>query len=257
MTDLRQRFIQDLELAGMSPRTVEAYVYPVTRLADYFDRPPEELNEEQIREFFVHIRESKLSESWFKQALCGIRFLYSKTLAREWNLFDIVRLPHVRRLPVVLSRAEVWRIIDQVRIPVYRVCLQTLYGSGLRMSEATTLEIDQISGGRSELHIHGKGSHDRYVPIAEKTLAELRRLWKMHRSSRWLFPVHSRHGFHPDAPDYPRSISGSALQSAFRAGLKLSGVRKRAHLHSLRHSYPTHLLERRSIHGLAFVRRLC
>jgi site-specific recombinase XerD len=148
------------------------------------------------------------------------------------------------KLPVVLSRDEVQRVLTAVRIPVYRTCLITIYSCGLRLLEGARLEVGDVDSARMALHVRGKGNRDRYVRLPQRTLELLRGFWCTHRSPSWLFPVHARRGTTYAALPHAGPISKSSLQSAFRRALVRSGVNKRAHVHTLRHSYATHLLEK-------------
>lgn len=245
VTPLRQRMVDDMRLRGLSAKTQEAYVGAVRQLATHYHRSPERISEEELRAYFLHLKDvRKLARSTITIAICAIKFLYERSLGRKWPVFDIVRPARERKLPVVLGRDEVRRILRCVRVPDYRACLTTIYSCGLRLSEAIQLEIPDVDSSRMQLHVRGKGGKDRYVPLPERTLAILREHWKTHRSPRRLFPARiSRGGRHTtDHKDQP--IHDSTLQRAFHLALKQSGIHKRAHLHSLRHSYATHLLER-------------
>lgn len=236
MTPLRQRMIQDLQLRGYSERTVEAYVHPVAQLARFYHQPPNQLTEEQVRHYLVHLSTvQKVARSTHTLALCGIKFFYQQTLGHEWTILNVARPKGEKKLPVVLSRDEVWRILAAVRIPACRACLTAIYACGLRLMEAARLQVPDIDSERKLLHIHGKGAKDRYVPLPDAMLTLLREHWRTHRNSIWLFPTPS------DPTRAP--IARSCLQSAFSRALKQSGVHKRAHVHTLRHSYATHLLE--------------
>ena len=147
------------------------------------------------------------------------------------------------KLPVVLSREEVRRILALVKIPVYRACLTTIYAGGLRLLEGTRLQVPDVDSGRMLLHIHGKSKKDRYVPLPQSTLELLRAHWRTHRSPLWLFPAPTRHGLAHSLAHDGGPVTRSSLQSAFRRALQRSGIAKRAHVHTLRHSYATHLLE--------------
>jgi site-specific recombinase XerD len=160
-------------------------------------------------------------------------------LGRAWTVFDIARPKGEKKLPVVLSRNKVNRILAAVRIPVYRVCLTTLYSCGLRLLEGARLQVPDVDGDRELLHIHGKGGNDRMVPLPKATLALLREHWRTHRHPLWLFPATGRARHNPGSDP----ISRSSLQSAFVRAVRQCGIRKRAHVHTLRHSYATHLLE--------------
>lgn len=245
MTPLRQRMIDDMKLRGLSAKTRQAYLGAVGQLAVHYHRSPERLGEEELRAHFLYLKDvRKLSRSSITVAICAIKFLYERTLGCVWPVFDIVRPPRERKLPVVLGRDEVRRILRCVRVPDYRACLTTIYSCGLRLSEALQLEVPDVDSSRMQLYVRGKGGKDRYVPLPESTLAILREHWKTHRSARWLFPACiSRGGKHTgDHKDQP--IHSSTLQRAFHKALKQSAIHKRAHVHSLRHSYATHLLER-------------
>ncbi len=244
MTPLRHRMIQDLQLRGYADRTIEAYVHAVAQLAKFYHAPPDALTEEQIRDYLLHLSTvKKIARASHTIALCGIKFFYQQTLGREWTVFGVARPQREKKLPVVLSRAEVWRILDQVRNPVYRVCLTTIYACGLRLMEGACLQVPDVDGDRRLLHIHGKGRKDRYVPLPDGTLALLREYWRTTRNPLWLFPTGTRSPVAPLHGPAVRPISGTSLQSAFVRAVKQSGVHKRAHVHTLRHSYATHLLE--------------
>lgn len=244
MTPLRQRMIEDLQLKGYSPRTQQAYVGAVRRLAEHFHCSPDRLSEEQIREYFVFLtKEKKHSRPTVTIALCGIKFFFERTLRREFGIWELVRPFRQHKLPIVLTREEVRRILGAVTFPVYRVCLTTIYSCGLRLGEGTRLQPANVDGQRSLLHITGKGDRDRYVPMPDATLALLREHWRTHRSPKWLFPAPTRHGLEYSLAHDGGHINRTSLQSAFGRALKKSGVRKAAHVHTLRHSYATHLLE--------------
>jgi len=146
-------------------------------------------------------------------------------------------------LPVVLSREEVWRILDEVSIPVYRVCLTTIYACGLRLMEGATLTVPQIDSSRMLVHVRGKGAKDRLVPLPEATVEMLRDHWRTHRCPMWLFPAPTRKGLEHSLATNAGPVHRSSLQSAFRRALEKSGVHKKAHVHTLRHSWATHMLE--------------
>ncbi len=243
-TPLRQRMIDDLKLAGYSTRTQEAYVATVRRLSEHYSRSPEQIDEEELRRYFLYIKdERKLSRSSITIALCGIKFFYQKTLQQQWSLFDIARPPRETKLPVVLSRDEVSQILAEVRTPLYRTCLITIYSCGLRLREGTHLQPQNIDGVRKVVHVRGKGQRDRIVPIPERTLLLLREYWKSHRSPDWLFPAPTRRGTAHSVAHNGGHVTRSSLQSCLRRAVEKSPVRKKASVHTLRHSYATHLLE--------------
>jgi integrase/recombinase XerD len=239
MTPLRQRMLEDLQLAGYSHRTIEHYVDSVRVLAKYYRRSPDLLTEEEVRRFFLHLIEDlKLSRSSIKVYLCGIRFFFGTTLKRPLNTLDIVRPRRTKRLPVVLTQEEVRSILKQVKVPVYRMALTLIYACGLRISEAVRLETTDIDGKRHLVMVrYGKGGRDRYVPLHQRPLELLREYYRSFAGkSNFLFP----------SLKFAGHVCTDTLQRAFKRALKDSGVRKRATPHTLRHSFATHLLEERS-----------
>jgi len=244
MTPLRHRMMQDLQLRGYSDRTVEAYVRAVAQLAQFYHASPDQLTEEHIREYLLHLSTvQQVARGTHTIALCGIKFFYQQTLARPWNVLDVARPKGEKKLPAVLSRDEVWRILAGVRIAVYRVCLTTIYACGLRLMEGIRLQVPDVDGERKLLHIHGKRRKDRYVPIPDATLQLLRDHWRTHRNPLWLFPTVTRRNLPTPSDPAVGPISDCSLQSAFARAVKRSGIHKPAHVHTLRHSYATHLLE--------------
>jgi site-specific recombinase XerD len=178
--------------------------------------------------------EKCVADSTFSIALCGIKFFYEQTLKKEWHTLQLVRPDRKKKLPVVLSTEEVKRVLECVHRFPYQVCLKTIYACGLRLLEGTRLRVKDIDSQRKMIHVvQGKGNKDRYVPLPDHTLNLLRHLWATHRNPDWMFPSHN--GL--------EAMNETALQKAFRAALRESGVHKQASVHTLRHSYATHLLE--------------
>jgi len=239
MSALRQRFLEDLKVSGLAPRTQEAYVHAVLQLAKHYGRSPDALSEGDVRRYFVHVRDVKgWAPSTIKRSLCGIKFFYEKTLKREWHVFELARAPHKKRLPVVLSRKEVRHILGAIRNDTYRACLTTIYACGLRVSEGASLRVGDIDSARMLVHVvQGKGACDRFIPLPRGLLDLLRRYWKTHRSPEWLFPAPS------STPDALRPVSRMALAHTLWTTRSAIGFRKRVHAHCFRHSYATHLLE--------------
>jgi len=234
---------KDLRLAGKAERTVEAYTGAVRRLVRRTGKPLGEIEESDVREYLLDMVEAQVARGTFSINLCGIRFFWKDAQGRDWKIFDLAKPKYDKKLPVVLSRDEVWRILDEVTIDVYRVCLTTIYSCGLRLLEGTTLQVPQIDSARMQLHIHGKGGRDRYVPLPEGTLLMLRGFWRTHRCPILLFPAVTRKGLKHSLATAAGPIHRSSLQGAFRRARDKAGIRKKAHIHTLRHSYATHLLE--------------
>jgi len=234
-----------MQLRGLSASTQEGYLNAVRGIARHYHRSPDELSEEDLRQYFLYLaNEKKVARSTATVAICGIKFLYEQTLQQQWSTLRLVRPPRGKKLPVILSREEVRRALAAVRIPAYRACLTTIYACGLRANEGAHLRVEDVDSGRMFLHIiQGKGNRDRYVPLPEPTLQMLRAYWRTHRSRPWLFPAPARpwrdHGL--TSGDLP--VDRGCLHAAFKRALRHSGIAKRAHVHTLRHSYATHLLE--------------
>jgi integrase/recombinase XerD len=243
MTELRKKMIECLQLRGFSERTQEAYTRAVRQLAEHYHKSPDLITEEELRQYFLHIINVKhYSRNTTTIALCGIRFFFEQTLNRKWTIFNLVRPAPEHKLPVILSLEEVREILNRVRLLRYRVCLSTIYACGLRLQEGIRLAVPDIDSARMMIHVrHGKGNKDRYVPLPQRTLELLRDYWSTHRNPVLIFPAEGRD--HIDLSKATEPMSKSSVQDAFRAALKQSGINKRASVHTLRHSWATHLLE--------------
>jgi integrase/recombinase XerD len=241
--DLRQRFIEDLQLQGMSARTQQAYVRTVRQLADHYRKSPDLITEEELRQYFLYVKNvKKWSRATMTQAICGIKRFCEQTLQRDWTTLDVVRPAKEKRLPVILTVEEVRRILAVIRLLRYKACLTTIYSCGLRIKEAVHLQVRDIDSARMMVHVRlGKGGQDRYVPLPQPTLDLLRQYWTTHHNSVWLFPAVGRGGIGERTATVPMPLS--SVQQAFRAALKDAGITKDARVHTLRHSYATHLLE--------------
>jgi integrase/recombinase XerD len=238
------RMLQDLQLRSMSLDTQDNYVRAVRKLSEHFTKPPDSITEEELREYFLYLRnERHFSFSASNLALCGIKFFYTHTLKRDWPTLEFVRAPRKRKLPVVLSQEEVRQVLSSIRIFRHRACLTTIYSCGLRIKEGTHIQIGDIHSDRMLLLVRfAKGGNQRYVPLPHRTLEMLRTFWKTHRHPVWLFPAPGRGGTHMSSATEPIPIG--SVQDVFRAVLKECGIVKRASVHTLRHSYATHLLEK-------------
>ena len=231
---------EDLQLKGYSAKTQQAYLYSVQKLARHYHKSPESIGEEELRAYFLHLSQVEhCAHSTLKQAVSGIKFCFAVTLQKPWPVLGLIRAFKQRKLPVVLSRQQVRSLLGCVRAPVYRVCLSTIYSCGLRISEGAALEVSDVDGERKLLRVRGKGNKERRVPLAEATLTSLRGFWKLHRSEPWLFPARLQ----PRSPSQDGPVDIGNLRYAFNAARDQSGIKKLATVHSLRHSYATHLLE--------------
>jgi integrase/recombinase XerD len=234
MTPLRQRFVEDLRVRNRSPRTMERYVSLVARFAKHFGRSPEALGPEEVRAYQLHLIERRVSWSYFNQTVCALRFLYGKTLGRPEQVAMSPFGKRPKKLPCVLSPEEVARLLDAAAPGRERVMVQTTYACGLRLEELMHLQVADIDSSRMVVHVRqGKGQKDRLVPLSPRLLEELRAYWRYHRPKTWLFP--NRAG---DGPWH-----GGSFQRRFRQVVARAGLKKPATMHTLRHSFATHLLE--------------
>lgn len=237
MNVLRQKMIDDMQLHGFAERTQEAYLLAVRQLAKHYRKSPDQIGEEELRQYFLFLKNEKhAARATCTIALCGIKFFFERTLGRDWQTFEFLRPPKEKKLPVVLSVAEVGQVLGCVHRQRYRVCLTTIYACGLRLLEGVRLQVKDIDGERQLLHIcQGKGGKDRYVPLPSACLKLLRGHWLTHRNPLWLFPS--------SFEDTNQPMNESGVQRAFSAAARQSGIHKKATVHTLRHSYATHLLE--------------
>ena len=246
MTYLRKRMIEDLQLRGIGPLTQHRYVRAVQQLSEHYGKSPDTITEEELREYFLYLKNvKKWARSTSTIALCGIKFFYENTIRRDWPTLHLIRAERQKKLPVILSTGEVRRVLSSVRLLRYRACLTTIYSCGLRLQEGTHLRVQDIDSSRGLIHIRsGKGNKDRYVPLPDRTLHLMREQWKTHRCPIWIFPARYRkHKNAPATAPAPKPIPRSSVWFIFKNALEKSGVRKDACVHTLRHSYATHLLE--------------
>lgn len=238
-TPLRERMIEDMQLRGLAERTQDSYVRSVRQVGEYYHKSPAQVSEAELRQYFVYLQnEKQVSASTLRVRLSGLKFLYEQTLQRSWPIFQLIQPAVARKLPVVLSEAEVGQVLGRVRKPHYRVCLSTIYSCGLRLKEGVQLQVDQIDSAHMRVHLRGaKGGQERMVPLPPRTLQMLRAQWQRHGHRAWLFPqVRAGRGA-------SGSMDASGVRRAFRSALADSGINKRATVHTLRHSWATHLLE--------------
>jgi len=235
MTSLRQRMIDDMRVRNLSPKTQAIYCEMVARFAKHFGKSPELLGPEQVRAYQVYlVNEKRVSWSLFNQTVCALRFLYRKSLGRDWAIEHIPFPRQEKRLPVTLSLSEVARFLEAISNIKHRTILMTAYAGGLRTSEVVHLRVSDIDSQRMVIHIRqGKGHKDRYVMLSPKLLELLRAYWKLVRPTEWLFP-----GVRRDCP-----ISVHTVQKAAQKATSVSKLGKRVTVRALRHSFATHLLE--------------
>lgn len=244
MTEWYQKAIDALQLNGLGERTQEAYVRALRMLCEFYHKTPDQIAESELQKYFLHRKNrDRWSPNTMRICYCGIRFFFLHVLKRDWHTLDLVRAQSERRLPAVLSLEEVRTILGCVRTPHNRAFLSTVYACGLRLQEAQHLEISDIDSQRKMIHVHrGKGAKDRFVPLPETTLKTLRQHWVTHRHPRLIFPALGRGRNRASQADTP--MPKASVQGAFRQAKGEAGIQKRdVSVHTLRHSYATHLLE--------------
>ncbi len=233
-----------MQINGKGERTRKAYSRSLRMLVEFFDKKPDEISEEELQNYFLHRKTvDKWSPNTMRICYCGIKFFYEHVLKRDWHILGILRAQTEHRLPSVLSREEIRKIFSHLTTFHNYVYLTTVYSCGLRLQEGLFLEISDIDGDRMMIHVHrGKGAKDRYVPLPHETLNLLRKLWASHRNPRLLFPALGRNG--KKGPTSKRPMAIASVQGAFRKAKFAAGIqKKRVSIHTLRHSYATHLLE--------------
>jgi len=236
MTPLRQRMIEDMRVRNLSPRTQEAYVQQVALFARHFGKSPAVLGPEQIRSYQLYLtQEKQLSPSSIVIAVSALRFLYKITLHRPWDPEDAIPAPKTpRKLPIVLSPAEVLQFLAAVPALKHRTILTTCYAAGLRISETLRLQPAHIDSQRMVIRVEqGKGQKDRYVMLSPKLLQLLRDWWRSEQPQHWLFPG--------EIPTHP--ASHESVWKACRKARQLAHLAKPITPHSMRHAFAVHLLE--------------
>jgi len=243
MKDYYQQSMRALQLAGMSERTQECYTRSVRMLVDFYSKAPYKINENELQDYFLHRRNiDKWSAATLRICYSGIKFFFINVLKRDWHTLTLIQAKRGQRLPDVLSLDEVRGILNAVRTPQNKAYLTTVYSCGLRLHEALHLQVSDIDSDRMRIHVHrGKGAKDRYIPLPESTLNILRSYWKTHRNPVWIFPRLGRSG--KEGPMATIPMNKSSVQGALRRVLKQLRFKKRISIHTLRHSYATHLLE--------------
>ncbi len=236
MTELRKRMLEDLRLRNYSPVTQQSYIDAVARFSRYFGKSPDQLGPEHIREFQLYLLEKrKCAWSTLGLNLCALKFFYTKTLDEPWV---VEKAPNPRRpekLPSILSREEIVRLLDSTHNLKHRALLATLYSTGMRAAEVQQMKTSDVDGPRMLILIrHGKGGRQRYVMLSTMLRDILRAYWRWRRPSDWLFPS-ARY------PERPLDLSGIRL--ICRQAGRAAGIAQGVHPHLLRHSFASHLLD--------------
>jgi integrase/recombinase XerD len=235
MTALRQRMLEDLQLRNYAPNTIRCYLRCVAEFAQHFHTPPDRLGPEHVRAYQHSLAHDRhVSWSLFNQTVCALRFFYHTTLGQKWMLEHIPYPRRQRRLPTILSTADVAAVLAAPRHLKHRAILTTFYATGLRLAELCALCLADLDSQRMVIRIQqAKGHQDRFVMLSPKLLVVLRHYWKTYRPPQWLFP-----GRPPTQPITPASVYEICRQAGEAAQLPI-----RLHPHLLRHAFATHLLE--------------
>jgi len=240
VTHLRKRMLEELQRRHYSEATTRCYIRAVEDFSRRFQRPPDRLGPEHIRQYQAELfQKRKLSSSTVAQRLAALRFFYLQTLQKAWSIAETPYPKKGIHLPTILSQEEVAQLIDAARTPYHRTLLMTLYGTGVRNAELTHLKVSDLDSQRRVIHVQGgKGRQDRDVLLSPKLLDELREHWRRlkRKPSVWLFPGNRWH--HGDQPINTKTVWQACQKAAQRAGLQ-----KAVHPHTLRHCFATHLLE--------------
>lgn len=236
---LYDQHITALKLQGKAAKTLDSYARALRRLRDYFDRCPDALERRDYKAYFGSLLDSH-SWSTIKIDLCGIKFFHTHVLGRPFPWLDLVKPPKVQSLPDVLSPQEIAGIVVATRALRYRVFWVATYSMGLRLSETLNLQVGDIDSQQHRVHVRaGKGRKDRFVYLPDLTLRCLRGLWRTHRHPSRLFPGRPA----LDGGPAPAVMDRGSTQKAFARLVKQQGIHKKVSIHSLRHSYATHLIE--------------
>ncbi|MCP4766411.1 MAG: tyrosine-type recombinase/integrase, partial [Gammaproteobacteria bacterium] len=242
ISPLRQRMIEDMTMRKLAAKTQASYICAVKKLADYLGHSPHTATAEDLRQFQLHLTDTGTSRITINTTITALRFFFEVTVGDKNVVGKLKTVPVPRKLPVVLSREEVARLLAATSSLKYKAAFSIAYGAGLRINEVTTLKVSDIDGERKTLHVEqGKGRKDRYAMLSPTLLDILHRWWKEGRASGlllnggWLFP-----GQNPVNP-----ISNRQLSRAIVAAAADAEIDKRVSMHLLRHSFATHLLEQK------------
>jgi len=241
-SDLIYKYQRNLSVLGRSQSTIDNYSRHLASISLYFNELPTELDSEQIQEYlYIKQKESKTpSQTYFKFTVYSLRFL----LKSEGLAYSYLKLPEIRhekKLPVVLSKEEVWAMLINTKLLKHRILIGLLYGCGLRCFEVRNIRIADMDFDRKQLHVvQGKGKKDRYVPLSEHLIRGIKSYLEAEKPEQWIFngqPIERAGG------DFDSRYSQKGVQWAVKQSAKSAGIKKEVHVHTLRHTFATHLLE--------------
>jgi integrase/recombinase XerD len=234
---------RDLQLLGRAKRTHDGYLREVRKLACYFKLSPDQLSQRQVADYLLYlINDKNFAPGSLKVAYSALKFFYTTTCPRDWNILDKLKVPKQTTLPDVLTIKQVHQLIASTKQLHNAAFLWTIYTLGLRLEEGLNLQIGDIDSQRMTVHVHrGKGAKDRMLPLPQSTLQVLRNYWKQHRNARLLFPANGRN--RKSAAIATTSMNGSSVQGCVKRVALTIGINKSVSPHTLRHSIATHLFE--------------
>jgi integrase/recombinase XerD len=232
---LREQFIRDMELKGFADGTKKAYLSCVIRFVKRYNRNPCELGDAEIKEYLFQLSEDGRSKTYLNQCYSALRFLYETTLKRDWESYKIPRSKQKKRLPVALSQKEIYTLITKTKNMKHKAIFSVMYSGGLRVNETTNLKTDDIDSKRMRIYVSdGKGGKDRYTILSKTALNDLRNYCKEYKiTDSYLFK-----GRDSEVP-----LTNRTVQIVFKQIKEREGLDKRATVHSVRHSFATHMLE--------------
>jgi len=240
---LYQKMSEDLQLTSKAKRTHDGYLREIRKLADYFQTSPDQITEQQLRTYFLHLRNDRhFAAGSLTVTLSAFKFFYRITCPRDWITLEQLKVKGPKTLPEVITIKQVHDIIDACTSERMAVFFWTVYSLGLRLDEALNLQIGDVDAQRMMVHVHrGKGAKDRYLPLPSSTLQQLRTHWKTHRHERFLFPADSRK--HRGMSTAKTAMAPTTPQDAIKLITTQLNFGKKVSTHTLRHSYATHLFE--------------
>jgi site-specific recombinase XerD len=236
MTELRKQYISYLRFRNYSPRTIKNYCASLIQLSKFYNLSPDKITGNQFIDYlYYQVEVRQVSANSMNLLLSAYKILIVDVLKREWKEYDIKRPNRSKKLPVVLSQKEIKQIIERTSNVKHRTIISLIYSCGLRLDELCHLKVSDIDSTRMQIHIRlGKGSKDRYVMLSEKILSMLREYWKRYRPKEYLF----------EGTTKGKAVSSRTVQNLFTKAVIRSGIKKHASIHTLRHCFATHLLEK-------------
>lgn len=234
MQNLKEQMITEFKLRGYSPKTEKMYLTHMKKYTHHFGKSPDQMGEREIKDYLHFLITQNKSQSYVTGAYSALKFFYENVLQRTWDMNHIPRVKKDKKLPLILDTSEVRRLFEVTKNLKHRTILITTYAAGLRVSEVVNLKVTDIDSKRMQIRIEqGKGKKDRYVLLSPVNLKLLRIYWQTYRPKTWLFPSYN----------YENPISVRSVQHVFERAKQKAGIQKKVSIHSLRHSFATHLLE--------------